>query len=161
MAAYQQVNTYLNNHYEGMEPEELILLLFNGALTRLRLAREGIKEKDIQKKGENLSKAIAVISELNASVDSTMTDESTRFLRGIYTAILTELPKATLNNDLKILDRSEAYISRLKEIWETNVMAKKQVSPPKAARKPARSRSFPSAFNESSRKTTAFHAISV
>lgn len=160
MAAYQQVNSYLNNHYEGMDPEQLILLLFNGALTRLGLAREAIKKKEIQKKGENLSKAIAIISELNASVDLTMTDESTQFLRGIYTAILTELPKVTLNNDLKTLNRAEAYISRLKEIWETDVMAKKQVAQPEAERKPARNRSFPSAFNETSPKTT-FHAISV
>jgi flagellar protein FliS len=51
MAAYQQVNNYLTNHYEGMDPEQLILLLFNGALSRLKLAREGIMEKDVKKKG--------------------------------------------------------------------------------------------------------------
>ena len=101
-----------------MDPEQLILLLFNGALSRLRSAREGIEEKDVKKKGENLSKAIAIISELNASIDSKMNDESTRFLRGLYTAILTELPKVILNNDLKTLDRTETYISKLKEIWE-------------------------------------------
>lgn len=160
MAAYQQVNTYLNNHYEGMDPEQLILLLFNGALTRLQLTREGIKEKNVQKKGENLSKAIAIISELNASVDSTMTDDSTQFLRGIYTAILMELPNVTLNNDLKTLDRSQAYISRLKDIWETEVMAKKQASPPEIAKNTVPKRSFPPAFNEDRPKTT-FHAISV
>jgi len=160
MAAYQQVHTYLNNHYEGMDPEQLILLLFNGALTRMKLAREGIEERDIQKKGENLSKAIAIISELNASVDSTMTDESTRFLRGIYTAILMELPKVTLNNDLKTLDRAKAYISRLKEIWETDVMAKKQVPPTAVVKNTSPKRSFQPAFNQD-RPNTTFHAISV
>ena len=160
MAAYQQLHTYLNNHYEGMAPEQLILLLFKGALTRMKLAREGIEEGDIQKKGENLSKAIAIISELNASVDSAMKDESTLFLRGLYTAILVALPKVTLNNDLKILDRSEAYILRLKEIWETDVMAKKQVSPTATVKNAAPKRSFPAAFNNERPKTT-FHAISV
>ena len=160
MAAYQQVHTYLNNHYEGMDPEQLILLLFNGALTRMKLAREGIEEGDIQKKGENLSKTIAIISELNASVDPTMTDESTRFLRGIYTAILTELPKVTLNNDLKILDRANGYISRLKQIWETEVMAKKQMSSTEIVKNTAPKRSFPSAFNQD-RPNTTFQAICV
>ena len=119
MAAYQQVNNYLSTHYEGMDPEQLILLLYNGALSRLRSTQEGIKENDVKKKGENLSKAIAIISELNASVDSKMDDESTRFLRGLYTAILTELPKISLNNDLKVLDRAEAYIEKLRsdENW--------------------------------------------
>ncbi|SDT85703.1 flagellar export chaperone FliS [Desulfobacula phenolica] len=160
MAAYQQINTYLNNHYDGMNPEQLILLLFNGALTRLQLTREGIEEKNIQKKGENLSKAIAIISELNASVDSTMTDDSTQFLRGIYTAILTELPNITLNNDLKTLDRAQGYISRLKDIWETEVMPKKQVSPPEIANNTVLKQAFPSAFNKECPKKS-FHAICV
>jgi len=124
MGASAEINRYLNNHYEGMDPEQLILMLFKGALDRIRLAGEGIRENNIQKRGENLSKAIAIVSELNSSVDTTMNDESTRFLRGLYSAILTELPKVSLTNDTEILRRTHAYISRLKEIWETEVMGK-------------------------------------
>ena len=159
MVGYQQLNTYVTNHYEGMDPEQLILMLFNGALNRLRQAREAIKEKDIQKKGENISKAIDIISELNASVDPTMTDESTRFLRGIYTAILTELPKVTLNSDLKTLDRAKTYISRLKEIWETDVMAKKQAGPTEIVKNTAPKRPFQPGYQD--RPNTTFQAISV
>ncbi len=122
MTALAQVNTYLTNHYEGMTPEHLILLLYKGALDRIELTRQGIKEKNIQKRGENLSKVIAIISELNSAVDQEMNDESTRFLRGLYAAILAELPKVSVNNDIKILNRTESYICKLKEIWETDVM---------------------------------------
>ena len=160
MAAYQQINTYLNNHYDGMDPEQLILMLYKGALSRLKLTREGIEEKNVQKKGENLSKTIAIISELNASVDSKMEDDSTRFLKGLYTAILSELPKVTLNNDLSILSRTERYMSELKNIWEKDVMAKKKESMPHKIKEAAPIRSFPSAFKESSSKST-FSAISV
>ena len=124
MGASAEINRYLNNHYEGMDPEQLILMLFRGALDRIRLAGEGIEENNIQKRGENLSKAIAIVSELNSSVDTTMNDESTQFLRGLYSAILTELPKVSLTNDMEILRRAHAYISKLKEIWETEVMGK-------------------------------------
>jgi flagellar protein FliS len=124
MTALAQVNTYLTNHYEGMEPEQLILLLYKGALDRIRLTREAIKKNNIQSRGENLSRAIAIISELNASIDPKMKDESTLFLRGLYTAILTELPKVSLTNKVEILDRTEAYILKLKEIWENDVMGK-------------------------------------
>jgi len=124
MVAYPQVNAYLNNHYEGMSPEQLILLLYKGALSRLKLAREGIKENNAKKRGENISKVIAIISELNASVDPNMNDESTQFLRGLYIAILAELPKISLNNDIKTLDRANGYIQELKNIWERDVMGK-------------------------------------
>ncbi|MCP3941175.1 MAG: flagellar export chaperone FliS [Desulfobacteraceae bacterium] len=160
MAAYQQVNQYLNHHYESMDPEQLILLLYNGALNRLRLTREGIKEKDVKKKGENLSKAIAIISELNASVDPEMNDESTQFLRGLYMAILTELPKIALNNDLKTLNQAETYISKLKDIWEKDVMTKKKASIPNIVKEPAGKQALPSAFNEN-RAKVSFRSISV
>ena len=122
--AFGEANKYLSNHYEGMEPEQLILLLFKGALSRIELSRQGILERDIQKRGENLSKVIAIVSELNAAVDPEMNDESTRFLRGLYGAILTELPKVSITNDIQILDRTEKYLTRLKNIWETNVMGR-------------------------------------
>ena len=128
MTALAQVNEYLTNHYEGMEPEQLILLLFKGALDHIKLVRQGIEENDLQKRGENLSKVIAIISELNVSIDSKINDESTKFLRGLYTAILTELPKISANNDITILDRAEAYIQKLKDIWENDVMGKSQNS---------------------------------
>ena len=121
-AASAQIDTYLNNHYEGMEPEQLILLLYKGALERINWAIEGIEENDIKKRGENLSRVIAIISELNASVDPTMNDESTVFLRGLYTAILEELPKVSVTNDIGILQQTHTYISKLKEIWENDVI---------------------------------------
>jgi flagellar protein FliS len=124
MTALAQVNTYLNNHYEGMEPEQLILMLYKGALDRIHMTREAIKEQNIQKRGENLSKVIAIISELNAAIDPTMNDDSTQFLRGLYRAILVELPKVSLDNRVEILDRTENYIKKLKEIWENDVMGK-------------------------------------
>lgn len=139
MAATAEIKRYLNNHYEGMSQEQLIHALFKAALERLRLAKEGIEEKNIQKRGENLSKAIAIVTELNASVDTTMTDESTLFLRGLYAAILAELPKVSLTNDVTIITRSHGYISKLKEIWETQVMGNNspQIKPKPRPRTPA------------------------
>lgn len=163
MTALAQVNTYLSNHYDGMEPEQLILLLYKGALDRLRLTREGIQEKNIKKRGENLSKVIAIISELNASVDPKMQDESTLFLRGLYSAILAELPKVSLTNNLKVLDRTEAYITKLKEIWETDVMGKSTKGSKADVVNPVKQKSRPAVVSGygSTGTTQRFSAISV
>ncbi len=129
------MQTYMNNHYEGMTPEQLILMLYKGAIFRLQLVKQGIEEKNIQKRGENLSKVIAIIAELNASLNPEIVDESTNFLRGLYSAILMELPKVSLTNDIEIVNRTERYVSKLKDIWENDVMGKKAAStqqqPPK------------------------------
>jgi flagellar protein FliS len=122
MPAMNKMNTYLNNHYEGMTPEKLIQMLYRGALRYINLTREGVQEKNIPKRGENLSKTIAIVSELYASLDPDMHDESIQFLRGLYSSILVELPKVALTNDIRILDRAYRYLERLDSIWETDVM---------------------------------------
>jgi len=111
---------YMTNHYDGMTPEQLILMLYKGALQRLQLVKQGIEEKNIQKRGENLSKVIAIIAELNASLHQDEKDESLQFLGSLYTAMLVELPKVSLNNDMQILNRTENYMSKLKDIWESD-----------------------------------------
>ena len=122
MAACTGYDMYRSNHFEGMNPKRLILMLYDGALKHIRLAREGIEEKDIRKRGENLGRAIAIVSELNACLDTSIQDEAVEFLRGLYMAILTELPKVSVSNDITTLDRSYGYIKRLREIWEKEVM---------------------------------------
>lgn len=108
--------------YDEMDPNRLILMLYEGAIKRIILARDGLKEDNPQKRGENLGKAIAIIAELNASLDSDNKTDEINFLRNLYAAMLVELPKVSVNKDIKILDRSEKYLSELKRIWETSVM---------------------------------------
>ncbi len=132
-------DTYRSTHFEGMDPKRLILMLYDGALKYIRIAKEGIEQGDVQKRGENIGRVIAIVAELNACLDISIQDDSVEFLRGLYTAILVELPKVSIHNDVKILDRSYSYIARLKEIWEKNVMGiqdKKEVTIPYVEDKP-------------------------
>ena len=125
MAACTGYDMYRSNQYEGMDPKRLILMLYDGALKHIRMAREGVDQGDIRKRGENLGRAIAIVSELNSCLDSSIHDESIDFLRGLYMAILMELPKVSISNDIKILDRSYGYIERLRDIWENDVIGEK------------------------------------
>lgn len=139
MVAGNACNTYLNAHYEGMDPKQLILMLYDGALKFTRLAKQGIEEKNIQKRGENISKVIAIVTELNSSLDPNVKDESIDFLRSLYATMLTELPKVSVSNDAKTLDLTTTYLTKLREIWVQDVMGKAPVvqkkGPPAAALK--------------------------
>ena len=122
-------STALNSYqkaqvYDEIDPKKLILMLYEGAVKRIRLARKGIVENDPRMRGENLGKAIAIISELNASLDTSKESEEILFLAGLYQAMLVELPKVSLSDDVVILDRAEKYLMELKRIWETHVMKK-------------------------------------
>jgi flagellar protein FliS len=134
MSAAKNMNVYLNNHYEGMTPEKLIHMLYKGALEHLGHARQGVVEKDPKKRGEHLSRVISIVSELNTSLNPDVDDESTRFLRGLYTSMLAELPKVSITNDVKTIDTACSYLEKLNEIWETQVLKapQKNAAPPKS-----------------------------
>lgn len=105
-----------------IHPVKLIHLLYERVLVHLELAEQGIAAHDIKARGENLSKAIAIISELNASIKDADDTEAAGFLRSLYSAILIELPKVSLSNDIEIIRRSSRYLHRLLEIWESTAM---------------------------------------
>ena len=116
LSSYQKVQVS-----SEINPQKLILMLYEGAIKRITFAREGVINKSPKQRGENLSKAIAIISELNASLRN-IEDEQIAFLRSLYVAMMQELAKVSVTNDIQTLDRAIKYLVELKRIWETSVM---------------------------------------
>ncbi|RMD67118.1 flagellar export chaperone FliS [Candidatus Parcubacteria bacterium] len=104
------------------DPKKLILMLYEGALKHLRLAKEGFQEHDTHKQGENLSRTIAIVSALHASLDDNIRDEPIEFLRGLYVSMMVELAKVAVTHETQTLDRAVRYLEYLKDIWEKQVM---------------------------------------
>jgi flagellar protein FliS len=117
-SAYQQSEAQAKIH-----PVRLIQLMYDRLLTHLELAEEGIKQDDAKKRGENLSRAIALVTELLASIKEDDNSDAATFLRGLYAAILTELPKAVISNDVEIVKIAARYIQNLQQIWEETAVA--------------------------------------
>jgi flagellar protein FliS len=116
--AYRKSETQSKN----IPPEKLIHLLYERALKHLCCAGEGIDEQNPQKRGENLGKAIAFVTELNASLDMEKGGEAAVFLRGLYEAMLVELSKVSVTNDIQVIKRTCRYLKTLKDIWEQTAM---------------------------------------
>jgi flagellar protein FliS len=135
-----------------MDPQKLILLLYKEALKRLKMAKMALEENNPCKRGENLGRAIAIISELHSSLDTSVDSDEIHFLKNLYEAILTELPKVSINNDVKIIDTTIAYFERLKDIWENNVMQQQPKQP--------QTKSMPE-MNSNTKPATRLKAVSV
>lgn len=115
--AYRKTEAHAEIH-----PVKLVHLIYERILVHLEYARDAIIKKDPRTRGENLAKVIGLITELNAAVKEEDNTEAAQFLRGLYTAILLELPKVSLTNDLEILKKTYRYVRQLKEIWEQTAM---------------------------------------
>lgn len=123
MVGQKALNVYRATEKQAeIQPVKLIHMLYERVLVHLALAEEGIRGKSPKKRGENLGKAIAIITELQASIKSEDHSEAAQFLRGLYGAILVELPKVSVSQDLKVLRQASAYLERLKGLWEETAM---------------------------------------
>lgn len=123
MAGHYAHNAYMQAKVQvAADPKRLILMLYEGALEHLTLTREGIEEGNACKRGEHLSRAVAIVSELYTSLDPTVVDDSITFLRGLYQAMLVELARVAVTHDVPTLNLAYRYLERLKQIWEHDVM---------------------------------------
>lgn len=123
MVSKQASNAYFQAQASAkIHPAKLIHMLYERLLLNLTCACEGIEEHDVKKRGENLSKAIAIITELNCCVTPGDESEPAQFLRGMYAGMLIELGKVAVTKDAAVVRQAHRYVSRLKEIWEETAM---------------------------------------
>lgn len=128
MVGQKALDAYRTTEKQGeISPVKLIHMLYERVLVHLTLAEEGIREQTSKKRGENLGKAIAIITELQASIKSEDHSEAALFLRGLYGAILAELPKVSISQDVQVLRQARSYLERLKQIWEETAMRESAV----------------------------------
>lgn len=123
MVSKQASNAYFQAQASAkIHPAKLVHMMYERLLLNLTCACEGIEENDVKKGGENLSKAIAIITELNCCVRAGDESEPARFLRGMYAAMLVELGKVAVTKDVAVVRQAHRYVSRLKNIWEETAM---------------------------------------
>ena len=129
MVGQQALNAYQKTAKQAeIPPVKLIHMLYERVLVHLDLAEKGINQDSPKMRGENLGKAIAIVTELNVSISSEDETDAAQFLRGLYTSILVELPKVSVSQDVKILRQASKYIRQLKELWEQTAMAENGIS---------------------------------
>lgn len=153
--AYRQSDSQSRIH-----PVKLVHMMYERALVHLERAKTGIVNKDPKMRGEHLGKAIAIIAELNAAVKEDDGSEVALFLRGLYSAILLELPKASISNDEDILCQTMTYIKRLKDIWEETAMREMQIQDKVVMKDELPAASPVERYGESGSKAAA-HGVSV
>ena len=109
-------------------PNKLTIMLYEGAITACRSAIEHMKNKDIQQKGEMLSKAILIIeSGLRLSLDKKAGGEIAESLDSLYAYMSRRLTVANIRNQPEMVNEVIKLLVDLKSAWEA--IGEEQIKP--------------------------------
>lgn len=103
---------------EASDPHRLILMLFDGAIAAISIARLHMEAGEIPQKGAAISKAIdLIINGLNASLDMEAGGELAERLAALYEYMSQRLLFANLKNSVATLNEVLELLSSLREAW--------------------------------------------
>ena len=116
MAVRNPYNTYKENSVKTASPEELTLMLYNGALKFINKGKMGIEAKNIQEANEGINRAQDIIHELNNSLNMeyAMSDN----MRSLYTYILEKLVEGNIQKNIEPLDEAKGMVTELRDTWK-------------------------------------------
>ncbi|MDM5315106.1 flagellar export chaperone FliS [Fictibacillus sp. b24] len=107
---------YQNNSVQTASPGELTLMLYNGCLKFIGLARTAIELKNTEQKNTNLLKAQKIIQELMVTLNMDL--EVSKSLMQMYDYINRRLIEANIHSDAAILDEVEDYVIDFRNTWK-------------------------------------------
>lgn len=113
MNAY--ANQYRNNQILSASPEQILIMLYDGAIRFTRQAILGIEEGRPSLKLEGISRALAIIAEFSNTLDREVGGEIAENLDGLYFFMMNELSAARTQNSVPKLHTVENILLELRE----------------------------------------------
>ncbi|MEW5562256.1 flagellar export chaperone FliS [Enterobacter asburiae] len=99
--------------------QQLVIMLFDGALSALVRARLFMQDNNLEGKGLSLSKAINIIENgLKVGLDEESEDELTQNLIALYAYMVRRLLQANLRNDVSAIEEVEILLREIADAWK-------------------------------------------
>lgn len=116
MAINNPYHSYKQNSVTTASPGELTLMLYNGCLKFINIAKSSIYNKDIENKNANILKAQKIIQELMVTLNMEL--EVSQNMMSLYEYINHRLIEANIKNDVAILQEVEDLIMEFRDTWK-------------------------------------------
>jgi flagellar protein FliS len=112
------VNPYLRTKILTASPEELRLMLYEGAIKFCRQAKPALEKQDYETSYICLTKAQKIALELSTSLNHNVAPELCSKLNALYTYIFRRLIEANTEHDPSALDECIGLLEYEKRTWE-------------------------------------------
>jgi len=110
-------NAYLKTKVMTASPEELRLMLLDGAIRFANTAKYGLENTDYEKIYEGFTQCRDIVLELTNTIDPGPDPELAKKVRDIYVFLYGELVKASIDKDVDRLDKAIELLVYERETW--------------------------------------------
>ena len=97
---------------------QVVVLLYDGAISSMKLAQEGMVALNFHDKARFLDRALRVVGELSASLNMDVGGAVAKDLQRVYEYIQFELTQANLKNEPGRLEAPIRCMSVIREAWQ-------------------------------------------
>src|SRR6056297_1205033 len=109
---YKQVQVKTANN------KKLLIMLYQGCIKFLRIAKKSIKEDDFENANEYLKKSQDIINELRYTLDMEKGGEISNNLYQLYSFMYSELVSANVNKEVEHIETVEEMMLELLDSWK-------------------------------------------
>ena len=109
-------------------PEQLVVMLYEGAIRYLRQAVNQIQEKDLQGKRQSVDRALAIVQHLQGTLDMRRGGEISVELDKIYSYITSRILAGSTELKTAPLEEAAKLLGTLLTSWEEVARQKNQQS---------------------------------
>jgi flagellar secretion chaperone FliS len=124
MAINNPYQSYKQNSVNTASPGELTLMLYNGCLKFIKVAKTAMAEKNIEGKNTNLLKAQKIVQELMVTLNMEL--EVSQNMMSIYDYLNRRLIEANIKSDIAILTEVEEFITEFRDTWKQVIQLNRQ-----------------------------------
>jgi len=125
MAGNNPYKAYQQNQVETASQEELLLMLYRGALRFLGRAKKALEEKDIESSHHNLVRTQDILTELMSSLNYERENDEVGELVGglfsVYEYMHRQLVQANVKKEVAPVEEVQRMFRSLLEAWEQAV----------------------------------------
>jgi len=118
MAAQNPYQKYQNVQVQTADQGKLIIMLYQGCIKFLKLAKKSIEEKDIEGANNNLTRAQAIVNELKVTLDKEKGGQIAENLDNLYEFMSYQLIQANIKKDTTQIEVVEELMIELLDAWK-------------------------------------------
>jgi flagellar protein FliS len=115
LAAYQSVS--IHGNVAGADPHRLVLMLMDGILERMTVARACIERGEVARKAKLLHSCVTLLSELRGSLNIARGGDLARNLSELYDYMSRQLLRANVESNIEYIKEVTSLLGEVRSAW--------------------------------------------